>query len=141
MKVFIDAKGVPTRVGDRVSVVDSEGVRRWVGNVATITPTGVDVLLDGADCPERFVHMDVCRTAQRVDVLEVATEMVRDLVDALEAAMENEGNAEKNKEESEDMDEKSLFYTRGKHWAFRRARSFARHTLRGLERLEAGQDF
>lgn len=141
MEMFIDMKGVPTRIGDRVSVVDGEGVSRWVGNVATITPTGVDVLLDRADHPERFVHTDVCRTIQRVNTLEIATQMVRDLMEALETAMEAEENAEKKKEESEDVDERSLYYTHGKHWAFRRAKSFVWHTLRGIERLEMAQDF
>lgn len=140
MKMFVDMKGVPTRVGDRVSVMNN-GVVEWVGSVDSITPTGVDVLLDGFDRPERFLHTDVCRTIQRVDALEIATEMVRDLVEALEAAMAAEENAEKKKETDEDKDERSLFYTRGKYWGYRRARTFAWHTLCGLERLEARQDF
>lgn len=131
MRMFIDAKGVPTRVGDRVSVP----YKGSVGIVEGITPTGVNIILDGAEFPERFMHESVCRLIQKADTLGIAIELVNGLVDSLTTLM----GAEEDKEA--DTDERSQYYTYGKQWAFRRARSFALSTLRGLERLEAGQDF
>lgn len=130
MNLFIDMNGTPTRIGDRVFT------EKGIGVVNDITPTGVAVLLDSAEYPERFFHDGVRRLIQRVDTLETATELVRGLMEALTAAMEAEGN-----KESDTENERSLYYVRGKYWAYRRARSFAWHTLRNLERLEMAQDF
>lgn len=132
MKVFVDMKGVPTRVGDRAAIAE-KGV---FGIVSSITPTGVDILLDGVEYPERFMHEDVYRVIQRVDALETATELMRGLMETITAAMEAEESKEGNGE-----DERSLYYSYGKQWAFRRAKSFVWHTLRGIERLEMAQDF
>ena len=134
MNLFIDRNGAPTRMGDRVSTKRGE-----YGVVDSISLIDVRVLLDNDEHPECFLHDEVHKVLQKEDGLGIATQMVRELVELLEAAVDDEEaalDAERAKE-----DDRSILYTRGKRWAFLWARSHVRNVLRNLERLEMAQDF